>query len=178
MILGRDDERLWTKIDVKGKDECWKFLGSLAHRFGYGYLRYNGKHEGAHRAAWMSWNSSPVPEGMWVLHSCDNPACCNPHHLRVGTAKDNLADAVSRKRLWMQQVTHCPQGHEYTEENTFYSHVNKRGCRECRKAAHAKRYANPEYAAAKRKQAREKYALENPNRKPRRSKYDKAMASA
>jgi DNA invertase Pin-like site-specific DNA recombinase len=41
----------------------------------------------------------PIPEGLFVLHSCDNPPCCNPAHLRAGTQKENIEDAVERDRL-------------------------------------------------------------------------------
>jgi len=48
--------------------------------------------------AWMIYNESAVPEGMFVCHRCDNPPCCNPHHLYVGTAKQNSGDALKRGR--------------------------------------------------------------------------------
>ena len=65
---------------------------------GYGSIRRNNKHVLAHRLAWELANGRPVPEGLYVLHSCHNPPCCNPDHLRVGTQADNMRDAAEAGR--------------------------------------------------------------------------------
>ena len=65
----------------------------------------------AHRVAWEIHNKRPVPEDLFVLHSCDIKNCVNPHHLRLGTAKDNAADAVARgqmptgEKAWAAKLT-------------------------------------------------------------------------
>ncbi len=51
----------------------------------------------AHRVAWVVWRG-PIPDGLWVLHTCDNPPCCNPAHLFLGTRADNIADMVAKGR--------------------------------------------------------------------------------
>ena len=74
---------------------CWEWTGAR-NRGGYGI---KGRRL-AHRLAWSEANGRPVPDGMLVLHSCDNPPCVNPAHLRIGTVADNAADRVARNRSW------------------------------------------------------------------------------
>ena len=119
---------------------CWEWQGS---RLPSGYGRLG--HRYVHRAMYEV-SHGPIPDGLFVLHACDNPPCCNPDHLRVGTAKDNSRDAVDRKRLWVVNVTHCKHGHEYTPENTMVGNDGKRKCRECARIRSRQQYAeNPEY---------------------------------
>lgn len=73
---------------------CIKWTGAYSST-GYGAKWAGGKMVGAHRHAYES-ASGEIPKGMMVLHSCDNKACINPQHLRLGTAKDNAKDAVDR----------------------------------------------------------------------------------
>ena len=77
-------------------DGCWTWLASRS-RAGYGYFRVNGRTRNAHRVAYELANGE-IPDGMVVRHDCDNPACVNPSHLRLGTMKDNTADMMSRGR--------------------------------------------------------------------------------
>lgn len=75
--------------------DCIIFQGAK-DKNGYGWQRKNGERK-AHRAAWVEENG-PIPEGMWVLHKCDNPSCVNPKHLFLGTAKDNSDDMRNKGR--------------------------------------------------------------------------------
>lgn len=91
-------ERLSTKMKPQG--ECLVFTGHRNWK-GYGEIR-SGPDNGfrklmAHRAAWEL-NSGPIPEGLVVMHTCDNPPCCNPSHLRLGTVADNQADMKKKGR--------------------------------------------------------------------------------
>lgn len=95
------EERFWTKVDKSaGPEGCWLWTGCKIHH-GYGMLNTGGKHgqnKLAHRISWELHHSEPIPEGMEVLHRCDNPSCVNPAHLFLGTQKDNVADMISKHR--------------------------------------------------------------------------------
>ena len=65
---------------------------------GYGVQRFKGKTMLAHRVAWIKANGE-IPEGLCVLHRCDNPPCCNPAHLFLGTLTDNVMDCKSKGRI-------------------------------------------------------------------------------
>lgn len=118
-------------VHERGSD-CWWFpLGTTNHG-GYKSFEWNRKKILAHRFAYELFKGE-IPNGMYVLHSCDTPPCVNPEHLRIGTNADNNRDRVEHGRQgtngW-EKRTHCPQGHEYTLENT-YLFENRRYCRAC-----------------------------------------------
>lgn len=93
-------ERFWSKVDRRGPDECWPWTGAL-NEHGYGVMRPEGRRSGptvkAHRVSMQL--DGRDPGGAFVLHSCDNPICVNPAHLRAGTHLDNCGDAVKRDRV-------------------------------------------------------------------------------
>lgn len=91
-------DRFWCKVDVRGPDECWPWTAARTLA-GYGGFQVGVRvRDGAHRLAWKLTHAEDIPAGLEVCHSCDNPPCCNPAHLRLGTAKDNAADRVARGR--------------------------------------------------------------------------------
>jgi len=92
-------ERLESRLDKSPASGCWLYLGARLPR-GYGIIGAGGKRKKiyAHRAAWIVWRG-PIPEGMHVCHRCDNPPCCNPDHLFLGTRSDNMRDCVQKNRL-------------------------------------------------------------------------------
>lgn len=89
--------RFWAKVDRRDERDCWDWSGSLTAS-GYGRFKVASyKQVQAHRVALTLGSGIERPDLM-ALHSCDRPSCCNPSHLRWGTAKDNSDDKVSRSR--------------------------------------------------------------------------------
>lgn len=85
---------------------------------GYGRTRYEGQNILAHRMAWILINGS-IPDGMCVLHRCDNPPCCNVEHLFLGTRKDNTADMIAKGRMNIepaQAAARCQRVRRFTHE--------------------------------------------------------------
>lgn len=135
-------ERLFARV-VKLDSGCWEWQG-YRMPFGHGQIQGDdGKVTTTHRVAWSSVHG-PVPEGLVVRHRCDNPPCCNPDHLEVGTAADNTNDALVRgrfavgerhpnTRLTDQQV------HEIRAEYRVFTIPGRRG-RHSNKADLAERY--------------------------------------
>lgn len=98
------EARFWSKVDVKSKGQCWPWLGgtSRSPRSGpYGTFRHpSGKMTRAHRMSFELVNG-PIPDGLVIRHTCDNPICCNPNHLIAGTQLDNVRDRDIRGRGWI-----------------------------------------------------------------------------
>jgi len=100
---------------------------------GYGQKRFQGKTWYVHRVAWVEVHG-PIPDEACVLHRCDNPPCYNIEHLFLGSRGDNMKDMAmkGRGRRIAFEITHCPAGHEYTEENTYSPPGStRRVCRTC-----------------------------------------------
>ena len=90
-------KRFWDKVKKsKEINGCWEWQGALS-RLGYGHFKYQGKTAIAHRIAWQL-VCGEIPNGLCVLHACDNPKCVNPNHLFLGTMKDNTQDMMNKQR--------------------------------------------------------------------------------
>lgn len=89
-------DRFWSKVK-KDDSDCWNW-GAGCNRFGYGKFCVNGKTENAHRVSYEIYHNRKIKEGMCILHSCDNPKCVNPAHLREGTHQENMDDREQRGR--------------------------------------------------------------------------------
>lgn len=89
------EQRFWLKVEKS--DGCWLWM-SVRKVAGYGYLAAGRKRRlPAHRLSWELHNG-PIPDGLWVLHHCDNPPCVRPDHLFLGTAKQNADDREGKGR--------------------------------------------------------------------------------
>lgn len=92
-------ERFWSKVQVRVKNVCWEWTGSCDGK-GYGRMAsvYQGSPLKAYRVSWELHFGS-IPDGLSVLHACDNPRCVNPHHLMLGTQMANAVDMARKNRI-------------------------------------------------------------------------------
>src|SRR2546422_11309402 len=91
------EERFWAKVQKLPNDGCWIWT---AHTNEHGYGRLSIKRgvvERAHRISWRLHFGS-IPDGLCVLHKCDNPPCIRPDHLFLGTKTDNSVDRQTKHR--------------------------------------------------------------------------------
>lgn len=87
----------WSRVAITAdNNQCWLWVGGKDSN-GYGLINLYGKNDRVHRVAWRYPNYI-IPEGMEICHSCDNPACCNPKHLFLGTHKENMDDMNAKGR--------------------------------------------------------------------------------
>lgn len=97
--------RFWRKVHKGAADHCWPWVGKrITH--GYGCVHVQGAHYAAHRIAYLLAHGRFAPE-LCVMHTCDNPPCVNPSHLRLGTHATNMADMFKKGR------TYRAIGHEH-----------------------------------------------------------------
>jgi len=120
----------WQSVH-QPKVGCWDWQRGQNGR-GYGRVCFCGKYWRTHRLAWHS-AVGEIPSGLFVLHTCDNPACCNPAHLWLGTQLENMGDASAKGRInpWRRGITHCKRGHEFNKKNTYHHKNGLRRCRAC-----------------------------------------------
>lgn len=95
-MRGTAEQRFWAKVDVRGPDDCWPWLG-CRDRDGYPKIKVDGTYRRATHVALMI-DGRPRIGNLQALHSCDNPPCCNAKHLRWGTTVENMADKTARGR--------------------------------------------------------------------------------
>lgn len=142
-IIGDDMRRLISKTDRNPHPEgCWCFTGAL-NSHGYGNIYFQGKYVSTQRMSYQIF-CGPIPEGMHVDHlchtrencsggdTCRHRKCVRPSHLGLATHRDNLlrGRGVGGDNF---RKTHCPEGHEFTEETTYIRPDKKPGTssREC-----------------------------------------------
>lgn len=97
--------RFWALVDRGAPDACWNWKGPVRGR-GYGSFNTGNRSDYTHRLAWIITYGQVLP-GQVICHRCDNPACCNPAHLFIGSQRDNMRDMV-RKGRNRSSVTYRP----------------------------------------------------------------------
>jgi hypothetical protein len=145
-------ERLAAGLERK-PNGCLEWT-KATNRHGYGLIGVDGRSRLAHRVAWTLANG-PIPEGMCVLHRCDNPPCCDVEGcLFLGTQADNVTDMETKGRGrqgdFQRDKTHCVAGHEFSGANLRIGERGQRVCMECRRvrqqasrAAHRLEFPSP-----------------------------------
>lgn len=135
-------QRFHEKFAVNPSTDCWEWTASLSTK-GYGQIGsggiYGGKLLSAHRVAYEIYVGQ-IPKGLQLDHLCRVRHCVNPSHLEPVTARENTRRGHGPAGINAAK-THCPQGHEYTESNTYRNPTtNRRMCRVCIREHEIKRY--------------------------------------
>lgn len=118
-------ERFLTYVNKT--ETCWEWTASLDED---GYGRFTSPERLAHRFAYRYYKGELIP-GLLVLHSCDNRKCCNPEHLRLGTAKENSDDCITRNRFVLSSGAFKPG--DMAGENNVKAKLNWDIVREIRR---------------------------------------------
>lgn len=142
------EERFFQKVNKT--DSCWLWTGAVSSR-GYGSVTFQRKVVSTHRLSYM-WFKGEIPDGMFVCHTCDIPACVNPDHLWLGNNSDNMQDMIAKDRHGrsMRTQTHCRKGHDFAIFG-FKTFTRKNGkvekyCKECKRISDSNRVGkNLEY---------------------------------
>lgn len=143
--------RFFDKILVG--DDCWEWT-STTNWNGYGRFRLNGRAAYAHRVAYEMF-VGPIPIGLQLDHLCRNRGCVRPDHLEPVTSRENSlrGETIAARNA---NVTHCPRGHAYDEDNTSIR-SGRRFCRTC------DRVRNPGRMKRRRIARRDAAKAENPS---------------
>ena len=114
---------------VREDSGCWTWPGAQCHGYGYCWAG-DGRYLRVHRYVYQS-VVGPIPDACEIHHTCGNRNCANPDHLVPISRRDHLLIGTSPVGENARK-THCPQGHEYTPENTYVK-SGRRVCRTCKR---------------------------------------------
>lgn len=133
-----DAEKFWSRVAYG--DDCWEWTKARTTT-GYGKFYSAGKHWRAHRVAYELTHGA-IPDGLLVLHRCDNRLCVKPDHLFLGDYRDNILDCMAKGRWSPPPVstspgnggrrTHCQRGHPLEGANLLIEQERDRLHRRCR----------------------------------------------
>ena len=136
-------DRFMEKVSPEPISGCWLWTGGT-DQHGYGRIWSGGKTDAGHKRALIAPRVSyqhhvgEIPDGMVVRHKCDNPACVAPHHLELGSHKENTQDMLSRGRANgrpdFKERDHCKNGHPFYGPNLSIINGIRR-CKACQVAA-------------------------------------------
>ena len=165
VVMAHLPERLARRVRLDPSG-CWTWTGYVAKRDGYARTSYEGRQTTAHRAFYQSL-VGPIPSGMVLDHTCHDPKVCTPgpscpHRRCVNPAHLDLVTPAENNRRGggptarNGRVTVCPQGHEYSPENTARTPQGRRRCRQCERDRESRRKAQ---RAEYRQRTRERHRL-------------------
>ena len=120
-----ETQRFFDKVDFDPSG-CWLWTGCTSR--GYGRFSFGQRQGMAHRFAWTLTNGT-IPDGLTIDHLCRTRHCVNPDHLEPVPNQVNVIRGLPFK----VRPTHCPKGHEFTPENTYYSKNRRTGERDYRR---------------------------------------------
>ena len=126
-----DLSKFWNYVNKDSVTGCWNWTrGKVWSGYGYFYLPGPERIQvRAHREAWELTNG-PIPAGLFVLHRCDNPLCCNPAHLFLGTQTDNMRDMDKKGR---RKLSHNFSKRDQNGENNCRAKLTAENVREIRR---------------------------------------------
>jgi len=143
--------RFWRFVPKGNADDCWIWRGAKNNKgygtFSYGKDHTTGKHVTglAHRFSYAML-VGPIPDGMFLCHTCDTPACVNPGHLFIGDQFANMRDLRDKGRHCYAKRNHCSKGHDYAVSGFYEGRNGSRVCRVCA-GARVARYKAKKLAA-------------------------------
>lgn len=123
---------------------CWIDYSLVPNKGGYSVVQHKGQRGLGHRLSYEVLVGK-IPEGFQLDHLCKTPRCYNPKHLEAVTPRENTrrSDAGKKSGELQKAKTHCPRGHEYSEDNTRL-YAGRRHCRTCaREKYHENKVLNP-----------------------------------
>ena len=144
MRFSRDAMQRISDFSCPNSGGCWLWTGTINGN-GYGKLFFNGRQVLAHRLSYETF-IGPIPKGLFLDHLCRARGCVNPAHLEAVTLGENTRRGDSGKHLAVRVA--CPQGHEYTPQNTWL-YQGRRYCRQCRRDRRATQARKEAAIAAK-----------------------------
>jgi hypothetical protein len=122
------DDRFWSKVNKNTESGCWLWTSCV--QAGYGRFRYKKRTFWVHRLSYL-FLIGDIPEGLQLDHLCRVRNCVNPEHLEPVTSRENTMRGNSFSAQNAKK-THCPQGHEYNEENTYIYNRKNTTYRKCK----------------------------------------------
>jgi hypothetical protein len=129
----KNPEKILSKLIINKENNCWEWQGSL-DKDGYGYFKIRNKQERkryrSHRVLYDFFKGI-TNNSMVIDHECKNRKCCNPDHLREISTYENLMSNSNGIGSVNSKKTHCKNGHEFTDLNT-YVWKKERHCKTCK----------------------------------------------